>query len=157
MYSRFNVLSFGVHIALVRCEFSVPLNQNKQVLENLKFGLSESAELDRIDVPMKLVKRDALGSNGYSSKKMKPLVATVVNIQEEPDNRYHAAVTLVLPDNIEHVELMLEGISAEADASALSDTDPGTHSIGISGSGKPPFEVGHQIPVRAFERGELPA
>jgi hypothetical protein len=52
---------------------------------------------------------------------------------------------------------MLEGISAEADASALSDTDPGTHSIGISGSGKPPFEVGHQIPVRAFERGELPA
>ena len=61
---------------------------------------------------------------------MKLLIATVVNIQEEPDNRYHAAVTLVLPDNIEHVELMLEGISAEADASALSDTDPGTHSIG---------------------------
>jgi hypothetical protein len=106
---------------------------------------------------MKSVKRDAIGSNRYSSKKMKPLVATVVKIQEEPDNRYHAAVTLVLPDNIEHVELMLEGISAEADASALSDTDPGTHSIGISGPGKPPFEVGYQIPVRAFERGELPA
>ena len=88
---------------------------------------------------------------------MKPLVATVVNIQEESDNRYHAAVTLVLPDNIEHVELMLEGISAEADASALSDTDPGTHSIGISGPGKPPLKVGHRIPVRAFERGELPA
>jgi hypothetical protein len=88
---------------------------------------------------------------------MKPLIATVVNIQEEPDNRYHAAVTLVLPDNIEHVELMLEGIiSTEADTSALSDTDPGTHSIGISGPGKPPFEVGYQIPVRAFERGELP-
>jgi hypothetical protein len=51
---------------------------------------------------------------------------------------------------------MLEGISAEADASALSDTDPGTHSIGISGPGKPPFEVGYQIPVRAFETGELP-
>jgi hypothetical protein len=137
--------------------FLFGLNQNKQVLGNLKFGLSESAELDQIDVPMKSVKRDAIGSNRYSSKKMKTLVATVVNIQEEPDNRYHAAVTLVLPDNIEHVELMLEGISAEADASALSDTDPGTHSIGISGQGKPPFEVGHRIPVRAFERGELPA
>jgi hypothetical protein len=88
---------------------------------------------------------------------VKPLVATVVNIQEEPDNHYHATVTLVLPDNIEHVELILEGISAEADAPPLSDTDTGTHSIGISGRGKPPFEVGYQIPVRAFERGELPA
>src|SRR5258708_19905294 len=87
---------------------------------------------------------------------MKPLVATVVNIQEEPDNRYHAAVTLVLPDNIEHVELMLEGISAEADASALSDTDPGTHSLGISGQGKPPFEAGHRTPMRAFHRTKFP-
>jgi hypothetical protein len=59
--------------------------------------------------------------------------------------------------SISLLTFMLEGICAEADASALSDTDPGTHSIGISGPGKPPFEVGHQIPVRAFERGELPA
>ena len=88
---------------------------------------------------------------------MKSLIATVVSIQEEPEDRFHAAVTIVLPDDIEHVELMLEGICADANASALSDTDPGTHSIGISGSGKPPFEVGFQIPARAFERGELPA
>ena len=88
--------------------------------------------------------------------RMKSLIATVVKVQEEPGDRYHATVTIVLPGDIEHVELMLEDICADADASALSDTDPGTHSIGISGSGKPPFDVGFQIPARAFERGALP-
>jgi hypothetical protein len=88
---------------------------------------------------------------------MPKVIATVVKVQEEPGDRYHATVTIVLPGDIEHVELMLEDICADADASALSDTDPGTHSIGISGSGKPPFEVGFQIPARAFVRGELPA
>jgi hypothetical protein len=88
---------------------------------------------------------------------MKALIATVVSIQEEPNDRYHATATVHVPDNIEHVELMPEGICADADASALSDIDPGTYSIGISGPGKAPFEVGFRIPARAFERDELPA
>jgi hypothetical protein len=44
--------------------------------------------------------------------------------QEEPGDRYLATVTIVLPGDIEHVELMLEGICADANASALSDKNP---------------------------------
>jgi hypothetical protein len=55
---------------------------------------------------------------------MKRLIATVVSIREDPDNRYHATATIVVPDNMDHVELMLEGICADADASALSDVKP---------------------------------
>ena len=56
---------------------------------------------------------------------------------------------------IERIEL--DGIDADVDASPVSDIDPGTFSFGISGPGNSPFKVGDLIPVRAFERGELPA
>jgi len=65
--------------------------------------------------------------------------------------------TLVLPDNIEHVELMLKASPPKPMLQRFPDTDPWYAFDRNFRPGKAAVEVGHQIPVRAFERGELPA
>ena len=86
---------------------------------------------------------------------MKQLFAKVIHIESEEDDRYHVTVTVDVFGEID--QFKLEGIDADPDASPVSDINEGTYSIGFSGPGKPPFKVGDLIPVRAFERGELPA
>jgi hypothetical protein len=76
-------------------------------------------------------------------------LSTVINVQQNADD-YVATLNLE-PGNLGRVELMLGGICAEVVASPVSDIDPDTHSIAISGAGKSPLKVGDQVPVEAAD------
>jgi hypothetical protein len=76
-------------------------------------------------------------------------LSTVINVQQNADG-YLATLNLE-PGNLGSVELILEGICADADASPVSDIDPETHSIAISGAGKSPLKVGDQVPFKAAD------
>jgi len=80
---------------------------------------------------------------------MRTLLATVINVQECPDG-YHPTLNLE-PGNLRRVELMPEGIYADLDASNVSDIDPETHSIAISGAGRSPLKVGDQVPFKVAD------
>jgi hypothetical protein len=86
---------------------------------------------------------------------MKTLVATVINVQDEPDNHYHATATVDAPIIVSRIEFP-EGLCADPDASTVSDVGATTYSFGLSGPGKSPYKVGDEIPIRAFEIGEFP-
>jgi uncharacterized protein YqfB (UPF0267 family) len=88
---------------------------------------------------------------------MQPITAKIIHVQSEEGNRFYAEAEIVVPENLTHVQLIIDEICPEAHAPALSDVEAGTHTIPISGAGKSPFKVGDLIMARAFERGELPA
>jgi hypothetical protein len=80
---------------------------------------------------------------------MMKTLATVINVQEDADG-YLATLNLE-PGNLGRIELILGDICAEVGASPVSDIDPNTHSIAISGAGKSPFKVGDQVPFKAAD------
>jgi hypothetical protein len=86
---------------------------------------------------------------------MKTLISTVLNVQDQPDDRWHATIAGEVPVNVGRIELP-EDICDYLDASGVSDIHPGTYSFGLSGSGKCSFSIGQEIRVTAYEIGELP-
>jgi hypothetical protein len=77
--------------------------------------------------------------------------------QSEEGNRFYAEAEIVVPENVTHVQLIIDEICPEAHAPTPSDVEAGTHKPPISGAGESPFKVGDSIMARAFERGKLPA
>jgi hypothetical protein len=80
--------------------------------------------------------------------------STVVNVQDDDDG-FHVTATVDAPDGVDLAHLRVElpgGIRVNPDASSVSDIGTGTHSFGLSGSGKSPFKVGDQIPLTVYEK-----
>jgi hypothetical protein len=88
---------------------------------------------------------------------MFPGIAIVNHVQEnEEKDRFYAQAELILPLDISHAQLELEGVDSSVHATVLSNAKAGRNAFDISGSGASPFKVGDSIRTICFEKGEVP-
>jgi hypothetical protein len=71
---------------------------------------------------------------------MQPSTAKIIHVQSEEGNRFYAEAEIVVPENVTHVQLIIDEICPEAHAPTLSDVEAGTHTIPISGAGESPLD-----------------
>ena len=88
---------------------------------------------------------------------MFPAIAIVNHVQENDDkDTFYAQAELILPQDVSHAQLELEGMDLSVHATVLSNAKAGRNAFDISGSGASPFKVGDTIRATCFEKGEVP-
>jgi len=60
---------------------------------------------------------------------MQPITAKIIHVQSEEGNRFYAEAEIVVPENVTHVQLIIDEICPEAHAPTLSDVEAGTHKL----------------------------
>ena len=88
---------------------------------------------------------------------MFPSVAIVNHVQENDEkDMFYAQAELILPQDVSHAQLELEGMDFSVHATVLSNAKAGRNAFDLSGNGPSPFKVGDTIRAVCFERGEVP-
>jgi hypothetical protein len=54
---------------------------------------------------------------------MQPITAKIIHVQSEEGNRFYAEAEIVVPENVTHVQLIIDEICPEAHAPTLSDVE----------------------------------
>ena len=88
---------------------------------------------------------------------MFPAIAIVNHVQENDEkDMFYAQAELILPQDVSHAQLELEGVDSSVHATVLSNAKAGRNAFDISGNGASPFKVGDTIRAICFEKGEVP-
>jgi hypothetical protein len=89
--------------------------------------------------------------------RMFPGIAIVNHVQENDEkDMFYAQAELILPQDVSHAQLELEGMDFSVHATVLSNAKAGRIAFDISGNGASPFKVGDTIRTICFEKGEVP-